>query len=193
MASLLSTTTTTTTTTLQHTHKICFFPQNPSTPLKISFLTNRLNTNSIRCGAFFDNIPKELLDTNFYVDKFQSASEELPDIQKWGVLVFVGLAWIYLTARPGVLIGAIDAYLLAPIQLVLDSLSGRRNLKRSDFLIGNKIGEGSFGVVYSGVLVPIGKSGNGKVTKSKDKVILKKVFLTSLFIFPMPMDSSELN
>lgn len=108
-------------------------------------------------------------------------------MQRFGILVFVGLTWFYLTARPGVLFGAIDAFLLAPMQFVLDSLSGRRNMKRSDFLIGSKIGEGSFGVVYSGVLVPknvdvkemmMQKSGRGNLdANSKDKVILKKVFL----------------
>ncbi|GAU30030.1 hypothetical protein TSUD_161160, partial [Trifolium subterraneum] len=98
-------------------------------------------------------------------------------MQRLEILVFVGLSWLYLTARPGVLFGAIDAYLLAPMQLVLDSLSGRRNMKRSDFLIGGKIGEGSFGVVYSAVLVTkIKESERGKLdVKSKDKVILKKV------------------
>lgn len=102
-------------------------------------------------------------------------------------MILAGLTWTYLTARPGVLVGAIDAFLLAPIQLLLDTLSGRRNLKRTDFLIGDKLGEGSFGVVYSGFFIPnnvdaqewIQKNGRGKVkkfdAKSKDKVILKKV------------------
>lgn len=121
--------------------------------------------------------------------QFQRVTQDLSDMQKWGLVVFGGLTWIYLTARPGVLVGAIDAYLLAPLQLGFDSLSGRRNLKRSDFLVGDKLGEGSFGVVYSGVLVPKNvdvdlderaqKRGRGKgaglVAKSKDKVILKKV------------------
>ncbi|XP_045797485.1 serine/threonine-protein kinase STN8, chloroplastic-like [Trifolium pratense] len=177
MVSLLSTTTTT---TLQHTHnKICFSPLKFSTSFNNSFLTNHFNnTHSIRCSAFFDIIPKDIpLNNTFYLDKFQTLSEDLSDIQRLEILVFVGLSWLYLTARPGVLFGAIDAYLLAPMQLVLDSLSGRRNMKRSDFLIGGKIGEGSFGVVYSAVLVTkIKESGRGKLdAKSKDKVILKKV------------------
>jgi len=129
--------------------------------------------------------------------QFESVTEGLSDVQRWGVLVFGGLTWIYLTARPGVLVGAIDAYLLAPLQLGFDSLVGRRNLKRSDFVVGEKLGEGSFGVVYSGVLVPkngngndgsrdvVQKRGRGKATKveakSKDKVILKKVLLLELF------------
>jgi len=189
MASLLSTTTTP---TLQHTHnRICFFPLKLTTPFNNSFLTtNQFNKNhSLRCNAFFDIIPKDLLLNNkFYLDKFQSVSEDLSDMQRLEILLFVGLAWFYLTARPGVLIGAIDAYLLAPMQFVLDSLSGRRNLKRSDFLIGGKIGEGSFGVVYSAVLVTkdvkekMLKSGRGKLdAKSKDKVILKKVLFIEMF------------
>ena len=128
--------------------------------------------------------------------QIERVTEGLSDVQKWVVLVFGGLTWIYLTARPGVLVGAIDAYLLAPLQLGLDSLVGRRNLKRSDFVVGEKLGEGSFGVVYSGVLVPkngngsngsvdvVQKRGRGKTTqveaKSKDKVILKKVLLLEL-------------
>lgn len=111
-------------------------------------------------------------------------------------MILAGLTWAYLTARPGVLVGAIDAFLLAPMQLVLDSVFGRRNLKSTDFLIGDKLGEGSFGIVYSGVLVPknvdvqewMQKNGRGKVTKldakSKDKVILKKVASRYAFIFP---------
>lgn len=197
MASLLSTITATT--LQQHTHtKICFSPLKPTTPSNISFLTNRFKSDSIKSSAFFDNIniPKELfLENNTsYVDQFLSVSEEdflSSDMQRWwGILLLAGMTWVYLTARPGVLVGAIDAFLLAPIQMVLDSLSGRRNLKGNDFLIVDKLGEGSFGVVYSGVLVPMRKSGGrGKVTKldakPKDKVILKKVLLRMFsFIFP---------
>ncbi|OIW00930.1 hypothetical protein TanjilG_10008 [Lupinus angustifolius] len=126
----------------------------------------------------------------------ERVSEDLSDMQRWSFLIFGGLTWIYLTARPGVLVGAIDAYLLAPLQLALDNLSGRRkNLKSSDFVVGDKLGEGSFGVVYSGVLLPKnvnvgveeervqkkrgGRSKTATTTtkldvKSKDKVILKK-------------------
>lgn len=141
------------------------------------------------------------MGSTFYLDqfpvfksvllKFQSVNEDLSDMQRWGFVIFAGMAWAYLTARPGVLVGAIDAYFLAPMQLVLDSLSGRRNLKRTDFLIGDKLGEGSFGVVYSGVLVPknvdvkerVQKSGRGTKLdfKSKDKVILKKVIIELIY------------
>ncbi|XP_057435417.1 serine/threonine-protein kinase STN8, chloroplastic-like [Lotus japonicus] len=189
MASMLPTTAT----TLQHNHTICFSPLKPTSPCNISFLTN--NRNSAKCSAIFDSIPKDLMGSTFYLDqfpvfksvllKFQSVNEDLSDMQRWGFVILAGMAWAYLTARPGVLVGAIDAYFLAPMQLVLDSLSGRRNLKRTDFLIGDKLGEGSFGVVYSGVLVPknvdvkerVQKSGRGTKLdfKYKDKVILKKV------------------
>lgn len=111
--------------------------------------------------------------------------EELSDLQKWGFGVFGGLTWLYLTARPGVLIGAIDAYVLAPLQLGLKNLSGRR-LRSRDFLIGDKLGEGSFGVVYSGVIVPKNVTDQEKLqnrrgktlqldSKFDEKVILKKV------------------
>ncbi|KAL2330519.1 hypothetical protein Fmac_018100 [Flemingia macrophylla] len=194
MASLLPTWAT----TLQHNHTICFSPLKPTPPNSISFSTNRFKSNFGNCNAFFDNIPKDILETSFHVDqfpvfqsvlmKFKNVTEDLSDMQRWVLVILAGMTWAYLTARPGVLVGAIDAFLLAPVQLVLDSLSGRRNLKRTDFLIGDKLGEGSFGVVYSGVLVPknvdvqewMQKNGRGaKVTKldakSKDKVILKKV------------------
>ncbi|KAK7294887.1 hypothetical protein RJT34_17786 [Clitoria ternatea] len=189
MASLLPTTATT---TLQRNHTICFSPLKPTTPTTFSFLTNPFKTNPAKCNAFLDIIPKDMLDNTLHVDqvlvKFQSVTEDFSDMQRWGFVMLAGLTWLYLTARPGVLGGAIDAFLLAPLQLVLDSLSGRRSLKRTDFVIGDKLGEGSYGVVYSGVLVPnnggdaeerVQKSGRGKVTKldvkSKDKVILKKV------------------
>ncbi|RDX77728.1 Serine/threonine-protein kinase STN8, chloroplastic, partial [Mucuna pruriens] len=193
MASLLPTTAT----TLQHNHTICFSPPKPTTPNNISFSTNRFKSNCGKCNAFFGNFPKDLLETTFHVDqvpviqsvlgKFQNVTEDLSDMQRWGFVILAGLTWAYLTARPGVLVGAIDAFLLAPMQLLLDNLSGRRNLKRTDFLIVDKLGEGSFGVVYSGLLVPknvdvqewMQKSGRGKVSKldakSKDKVVLKKV------------------
>ncbi|CAJ2665137.1 serine/threonine-protein kinase STN8 chloroplastic-like [Trifolium pratense] len=191
------------TTLKQHHHHrtstICFFyPSLKPTiipPYNVSFLTNTNRFNT-KCNAFFDNnnVVNSLLDVggdNFptFLRSLLLQFEDLSDMQRWESLVFGSLIWIYLTARPGVLIGAIDAYLLAPLQLAFDNLSGRRNLKTADFLVGNKIGEGSFGVVYSGVLVPksvmldeeVTKRGRSKVTttrldtKSKDKVILKKV------------------
>lgn len=191
-----------TSTTLQHNRMpISFSPLKLTPPNNLPF---RGNNNPTKCKAFLDNIPKDLLENTVYLNQFpvfrsglvqfQRVTEELSDFQKWGFLVFAGLTWVYLTARPGVLVGAIDAYLLAPLQLGLDNLTGRRNLKRTDFMIGDKVGEGSFGVVYSGVVVPkknvdveqekekVQKRGRGKSStptlnvKSKDKVILKKVF-----------------
>lgn len=122
--------------------------------------------------------------------QLQSLTAELPQAQKWSIVVCGGFAWLYLTARPGVLMGAIDAYLLAPLQLGLDTLTGRRRLKRTDFLVGERLGEGSFGVVYSGVIVPNNVAVDAKrVSKGasknalamgdrfREKVILKKVKL----------------
>lgn len=83
------------------------------------------------------------------------------------------------------LVGAIDAYILAPLQLGLYSLIGRRNLTMSDFVVGDRLGEGSFGVVYSGAVVPKNfpaeeRLGNMKRRleadgRLKERVILKKV------------------
>ncbi|XLR47037.1 hypothetical protein S83_031697, partial [Arachis hypogaea] len=134
--------------------------------------------NSIKYHAFLDNIKELLLELDPTLGKFQNVTEDLSSLQKWGFLAFASLSWIYLTARPGLLVGAIDAYFMAPIQMVLDSLFGRRSLKRSDFVIEDKLGEGSFEQER------IKKSGNkarNVITKldakSKDKVILKKVSL----------------
>ncbi|XP_054784074.1 serine/threonine-protein kinase STN8, chloroplastic isoform X2 [Prosopis cineraria] len=184
---------------LQHNlTTIPFSSPKPTSPNNVSFLTHRFKSNPVKCKAFLDNIANDLLENTIYLDQFpvlrsgivqfQRLTEDLSDFQKWCFLVFAGLTWIYLTARPGVLIGAIDAYLLAPLQLGLDNLTGKRNLRRTDFMIGDKIGEGSFGVVYSGVVVPkngfveenVQKRGRGKTAinlnvKPKDKVILKKV------------------
>lgn len=100
-----------------------------------------------------------------------------------------------MTARPGVLVGAIDAYVLAPLQLGLDTLSGRRSLKRTDFLVGDRLGEGSFGVVYSGVVVPknvsiddssrisSGRRALQSDQRFKEKVILKKVVCDHLLLW----------
>lgn len=163
----------------------------------ISFI-NRPRRINIRCNAFSERITQGLLDKFASLPiigsgsgsvELQRIADILPESEKWGVAVFAGLAWIYLTARPGVLIGAIDAYILAPLQVGLDGLRGRRRFKRSDFLITDKLGEGSFGVVYSGVVVPKGvdveqsmpKRNLAKTlasdTRFKDKVILKQVKL----------------
>jgi hypothetical protein len=204
-ASLLHPNPTCITTTLKHHHRtstICFFypsslkPTNIPPYNNVPFLTNNNNNyNTTKCNAFFDNnnVLNGLLDVggeNF--PDFLRSFEDLSYMQRWESLVFGSLIWIYLTARPGVLIGAIDAYLLAPLQLAFDNLSGRRNLKTADFLVGNRIGEGSFGVVYSGVLLPKSVMLDAEVTnkvtttrldpKSKDKVILKKVVVINYYI-----------
>ncbi|KAF8719458.1 hypothetical protein HU200_024178 [Digitaria exilis] len=110
----------------------------------------------------------------------------LSDAQRWALVGFLGVAWLYLTARPGVLSGAVDAYVLAPLQRALDTVLGRRSLKMSDFVLGERIGEGSFGVVFFGAVVPKNgavieeRSGRARTTlqnddRYKEKVILKKI------------------
>ncbi|BFI20754.1 hypothetical protein MPTK1_7g16020 [Marchantia polymorpha subsp. ruderalis] len=116
------------------------------------------------------------------------ALASLPGEQRTGLLIAGAIGFVYLTARPGVLLGAVDAYVLAPLQLLWDSVQGRRSWKCSNFLLENRVGEGSFGAVYAGVLLPrnveaarreVGKralkveelEGSSKF----EKVILKKV------------------
>ncbi|KAJ6921224.1 hypothetical protein NC652_015204 [Populus alba x Populus x berolinensis] len=96
---------------------------------------------------FSATIPDELLENTLQQDQFPAFQIWVGAIFRvllrncqirriWGLLVFAGVACLYLTARPGILIGAIDAYHLAPLQLLfMDSLTGRRNLKRGDFLV----------------------------------------------------------
>ncbi|KAI3473048.1 hypothetical protein Pfo_030017 [Paulownia fortunei] len=160
-------------------------------------LTNPCKKNLIKSNAFLNDISDNLLNNSLHLNQslfqypalqqLQRVTGELPEVQKWGLLVFAGITWIYLTARPGVLIGAIDAYILAPLQVGLDTLSGKRSLKRTDFLVGDRLGEGSFGIVYSGVIVPknvsVDESFRRKGSRRalqiderfKEKVILKKV------------------
>lgn len=121
------------------------------------------------------------------ISQFEGVVSGLTENERLEAFLFVGLTWAYLTARPGVLIGAIDAYLFAPLQLGLDSLLGRRNLKMSDFVVGERLGEGSFGIVYAGAIVPKNVDVKEKVRrrgkrveidgKFKEKVIMKKVIL----------------
>jgi hypothetical protein len=120
------------------------------------------------------------------LSRLDALTAGLPDAQRWALLGFLGVTWLYLTARPGVLSGAVDTYVLAPLQLALDSVLGRRSLKMSDFVVGERIGEGSFGVVYAGAVVPKNgvvleeRSGRARTSlknddRYKEKVILKKV------------------
>eukprot|EP00252_Welwitschia_mirabilis_P019319 TRINITY_DN4435_c0_g1_i1.p1 TRINITY_DN4435_c0_g1~~TRINITY_DN4435_c0_g1_i1.p1 ORF type:complete len:490 (-),score=79.80 TRINITY_DN4435_c0_g1_i1:30-1439(-) len=90
---------------------------------------------------------------------------------------------LYMTARPGVLAGAIDAYILAPFQRAL-----RRRISGDSILVGSRIGEGSFGIVFEGAILPPSlKSSSTPLgrrsrrideyddSQSFQKVILKKV------------------
>ncbi|KAJ0235011.1 Serine/threonine-protein kinase STN8 [Hirschfeldia incana] len=155
------------------------------TLISTSSSSSHHNKNSLRCSFS----PEDIVPVDF-VSQSLSQLPAFNDTQKWASIASAGLVWIYLTARPGVLIGAIDAYLFAPLQLGLDTLIGTRRFKRSDFLVTEKLGEGSFGVVYSGVLLPKNSSRvdepttrimNKATLKSlgeyKERVILKKVKL----------------
>ncbi|KAL1804567.1 hypothetical protein ACET3Z_027635 [Daucus carota] len=185
----------------QNSSLISFTPSRPAFPYHLSTtLAKHCKRNPLRCNnAFLDNISDLLLDNNLHLDQtpvfqsgyaqFQRFSAQLPDDEKWGVVLLGGIVWLYLTARPGVLVGAIDAYFLAPLQKGIDILLGYRSLNRTNFIVQNKLGEGSFGVVYAGLLVPKNvsieettrKRGNRKSlekdSRFKDKVILKKVKL----------------
>jgi hypothetical protein len=118
-----------------------------------------------------------------------SSFAELPDGERWKIVSGSAFGWFYLTARPGVLKGALDSYVLAPLQFVVDGALGRRNWKRTDFLVDERLGEGSFGTVYAGFVLPrklatdqdddeFGRRGRRieeyKDYKRFDKVILKK-------------------
>ncbi|PIA59685.1 hypothetical protein AQUCO_00400524v1 [Aquilegia coerulea] len=182
--------------------------QNPTNSTWLSVSSSKQNPLTLlpctrktwSCNAFQDiSTQVELLNNTLHIDEtlalfpsiksgysqFLNITDDLPEVERWWIVAFGGLSWAYLTARPGVLIGAIDAYILAPLQVGLDNVLGRRNLKRRDFVIGNKIGEGSFGVVYSGAIVPKNVSVEDRVQKRgrqleidgrfKEKVILKKV------------------
>lgn len=96
-------------------------------------------------------------DDNAVVSVIRTAiavTAEIPESQRGSVLGGAVAGWVYLTARPGVLWGAFDAFFWAPLQTVADSILGRRSWKRTDFLVGQRIGEGSFGTVYTGSLLP---------------------------------------
>ncbi|URE15800.1 STYKc [Musa troglodytarum] len=154
-----------------------------------------------RCNAMIGGVvlPEDFVANGLHLDvssplfpylqygfvQFQRVVAGLPEIERSEILAFVGLCWVYLTVRPGVLVGAVDAYVLAPLQLGIDSLLGKRNLKTSDFVVGDKLGEGSFGIVYYGAIVEKngsdvedGVARRGRRAKLdqkyKERVILKK-------------------
>ncbi|KAK1270853.1 hypothetical protein QJS04_geneDACA005800 [Acorus gramineus] len=196
MASLLSPTPTT-----PLLHKNLPFPWlSPPNPISLSPPPKPYQRNPFRCNAIFDSIAADLSKNGIQLDESNSllpvlksgfaqierVASELPVIERWEVLIFLGLGFAYLTARPGVLMGAVDAYLLAPLQLGFYSLAGRRSLKMSDFVVGDRLGEGSFGVVYYGAIVPKDVSADERLAKRKgkrsevygrykEKVILKKI------------------
>ncbi|OAY67264.1 Serine/threonine-protein kinase STN8, chloroplastic [Ananas comosus] len=161
-------------------------PLNPPNPhKKLAF----------KCRAVAGNSPEEFLlntlhlgESNplFPILRYSFAQFEGLRLRGGRCWCSLGLSWVYLTARPGVLVGAIDAYLLAPLQLGLDGLLGKRNLKMSDFVVGERLGEGSFGVVYAGAIVERGAGAEERADgrrgrrvemdgRVKEKVILKKV------------------
>ncbi|XXG40049.1 hypothetical protein AAC387_Pa01g0856 [Persea americana] len=172
------------------------FPPKPTSP---NYPSNLPRTPTPpRCNAF--PVSQEILNTTVHLDdsmalfpflqsgffQFNQIAEEFPELQRWEVLTIVGLGCVYLTARPGVLMGAIDTYLLAPLQVGLDSFAGRRSSKRTDFVVGDRLGEGSFGIVYSAAIVPKNASVEDEPVRKKgrrveidgrfkQKVILKKV------------------
>eukprot|EP00898_Chlorokybus_atmophyticus_P007607 jgi/Chlat1/7848/Chrsp66S07296 len=74
---------------------------------------------------------------------------DMPDWQQATAAIVTLLTAFYLTMRPGILAGALDCYVLTPIDYALDVILNRR-YKRTDFLLGSRLGEGSFGIVYEG-------------------------------------------
>lgn len=113
---------------------------------------------------------------------------QLPGGERIKDTAIIAGSWFYLTVRPGVFAGAVDAYVLAPLQFVLDSVRGRRNFKRTDFVLGRRLGEGSFGTVYEAGLRTSGsdveeeefgrrskKLEDVKGSENLERVVLKKV------------------
>lgn len=177
-----------------------WLPSSKHSPLVFHFSPPLKSPITVRCNAMIaDFLPQDLIENGLQLDassplfpllksgleQLREFSAGLPEIERWEIVALVGFVWVYLTVRPGVLVGAIDAYALAPLQLAIDSLLGRRNLKMSDFVVGDKLGEGSFGIVYFGAIVPNNESVEDAVGKRrrraqmdqkyKERVILKKV------------------
>ena len=98
-----------------------------------------------------DTIQQGVQDPGGVLSQFASSDSSLGGPVSWVVgladgerVKLVGgasVAWVYLTARPGVLRGAFDTYLWAPVQSVIEAVRGRRNWKRKDFLVGDRLGE----------------------------------------------------
>ncbi|XBJ18718.1 hypothetical protein VPH35_009823 [Triticum aestivum] len=111
-------------------------------------LTSAPDSATDGVGAAVDAIPDELLSAlNLdasspavrVADDALSRMEELTagmnEAERWALFGVVAVTWLYLTARPGVLSGAVDTYVFAPLQQALDTLLGRRSLKMSDFVL----------------------------------------------------------
>lgn len=62
-------------------------------------------------------------------------------------LVLLAAAAAYLCAKPGVVVGAFDYYIAAPLQRATQQV-----YTKDDFVIGKKVGGGGFGTVYRALL-----------------------------------------
>jgi len=92
----------------------------------------------------------------------------------------VGL--LYLTARPGVLEGAFDAYVKAPLARLQEQ---KYSKALQDIAVGNQLGSGGYGTVYRGSAGGSSSANGRKTAKSTRKdvldVVVKKVRMTEEF------------
>lgn len=137
------------------------------------------------------NVVSQIPDVVSYLP--QALPEGLSNVQGWDgeKLGLSAAGLVYLTAKPGVLLAALDSFIAAPFQTVIEFVRGRRSWKRSDFVVDERLGEGSFGTVYTGVILPknlsddddelVGRRGRRLEEfddyKKFKKVVLKKVRL----------------
>ena len=107
--------------------------------------------SGMRCG---DLVYRSTLDPNLRLE--QSA----PNFLNLGALG--ATAGLYLLLAPGIAAGAIDSYILAPINFLF-----RPKLRADDLKLGRRLGKGGFGEVFEATLMSSSKP---------RKVIVKKAF-----------------
>jgi serine/threonine protein kinase len=107
--------------------------------LSLAYERVTLPCSSMNCG---DAIYRSTLDPALRMER-----KLFPD---WRGLLLLGTGLLYLLSTPGVLAGAIDSYISAPLQRAKTKAFGKEDIR-----LGKKLASGGFGTVFRGELLDV--------------------------------------